>query len=46
MESAEPIFITVNLDPMHSNQKDGIENIHTMLRMNRPKGAIFTNLTQ
>ncbi len=33
-------------DPMCSNQKAGIENVHTMLRMILPKGTIFTNLTQ
>lgn len=33
-------------DPMRSNQKGGIENIHTMLRMIIPKGTVFTNLTQ
>lgn len=33
-------------DPMRSNQKGGIENIHTMLRMILPKGTIFTDLTQ
>lgn len=31
---------------MRSNQKAGIENIHTMLRMIIPKGTVFTNLTQ
>jgi IS30 family transposase len=33
-------------DPMRSNQKGGIENVHTMLRMILPKGTIFTDLTQ
>lgn len=33
-------------DPMRSNQKGGIENVHTMLRMILPKGTIFTGLTQ
>lgn len=33
-------------DPMRSNQKGGIENVHTMLRMIIPKGTVFTNLTQ
>ena len=33
-------------DPMRSNQKGGIENIHTMLRMILPKGTVFTDLTQ
>lgn len=33
-------------DPMRSNQKGGIENIHTMLRMIIPKGTVFTDLTQ
>lgn len=33
-------------DPMRSNQKAGIENIHTMLRMIIPKGTVFTDLTQ
>lgn len=33
-------------DPMRSNQKGGIENVHTMLRMILPKGTVFTNLTQ
>ena len=31
---------------MRSNQKAGIENVHTMLRMILPKGTVFTNLTQ
>ena len=31
---------------MRSNQKGGIENIHTMLRMIIPKGTVFTDLTQ
>ena len=33
-------------DPMRSNQKGGIENVHTMLRMIIPKGTVFTNLSQ
>lgn len=33
-------------DPMRSNQKGGIENVHTMLRMIIPKGTIFTDLSQ
>ncbi|MCD8300748.1 MAG: IS30 family transposase [Clostridiales bacterium] len=33
-------------DPMRSNQKAGVENIHTMLRMIIPKGTVFTDLTQ
>lgn len=33
-------------DPMRSNQKGGIENVHTMLRMIIPKGTVFTDLTQ
>ena len=33
-------------DPMRSNQKGGIENVHTMLRMIIPKGTVFTALTQ
>lgn len=33
-------------DPMRSNQKGGIENVHTMLRMIIPKGTVFTELTQ
>lgn len=33
-------------DPMQSNQKGGIENVHTMLRMILPKGTVFTDLTQ
>lgn len=33
-------------DPMRSNQKAGIENVHTMLRMIIPKGTVFTNLSQ
>ena len=33
-------------DPMRSNQKDGIENVHTMLRMILPKKTVFTDLTQ
>lgn len=32
-------------DPMRSNQKGGIENIHTMLRMILPKGTVFESLT-
>ena len=32
-------------DPMRSNQKGGIENVHTMLRMIIPKGTVFTDLT-
>ena len=33
-------------DPMRSNQKGGIENVHTMLRMILPKGTVFENLSQ
>ena len=33
-------------DPMRSNQKGGIENVHTMLRMILPKGTVFESLTQ
>lgn len=33
-------------DPMRSNQKGGIENVHTMLRMILPKKTVFENLTQ
>lgn len=33
-------------DPMRSNQKGGIENVHTMLRMIIPKGTVFEPLTQ
>lgn len=33
-------------DPIRSNQKAGIENVHTMLRMILPKGTVFTDLTQ
>ena len=33
-------------DPMRSNQKGGIENVHTMLRMILPKGTLFESLTQ
>ena len=33
-------------DPMRSNQKAGIENVHTMLRMVLPKGTVFERLTQ
>jgi len=33
-------------DPMRSNQKGGIENVHTMLRMILPKGTSFEWLTQ
>ncbi len=32
--------------PMRSNQKGGIEEVHTLLRMILPKGTIFTHLTQ
>lgn len=33
-------------DPMRSNQKAGIENVHTMLRMILPRGTVFEDLTQ
>ena len=33
-------------DPMRSNQKPGIENVHTMLRMIIPRGTVFTHLSQ
>lgn len=33
-------------DPMRSNQKGGIENVYTILRMILPKGTVFTDLTQ
>lgn len=33
-------------DPMRSNQKGGIEESHTLLRMIIPKGTVFTHLTQ
>lgn len=33
-------------DPMRSNQKGGIEEVHTMLRMILPKGTVFDWLTQ
>lgn len=33
-------------DPMRSNQKAGIENVHTMLWMILPKKTVFTDLTQ
>ena len=33
-------------DPMRSNQKGGIEEVHTLLRIILPKGTIFTHLTQ
>ena len=33
-------------DPMHSGQKDGLEQAHTMLRMVLPKGTSFEFLTQ
>lgn len=33
-------------DPMRSNQKGGIENVHTMLRMIIPKGTILEGYTQ
>lgn len=33
-------------DPMRSNQKGGIENVHTMLRMIIPKKTVFTHLSQ
>ena len=33
-------------DPMRSNQKAGIENVHAMLRMILPKGTVFEDLTQ
>lgn len=32
--------------PMRSNQKGGIENVHTILRMFLPKGTVFEPLTQ
>ena len=31
---------------MRSNQKGGIEEAHTLLRMIIPKGTVFTHLTQ
>ena len=34
------------LCPMRSNQKGGIGNVHTMLRMILPKGTVFKPLTQ
>lgn len=33
-------------DPMRSNQKGGIENVHTMLRMIIPKGTVLAPYTQ
>ena len=33
-------------DPMRSNQKGGIENVHTMLRMIIPKGTILEEYSQ
>ena len=33
-------------DPMRSNQKGGIENVHTMLRMILPKGTVLEGYTQ
>lgn len=33
-------------DPMRSNQKGGIEQVHTLLRMILPKGTVFEHLTQ
>lgn len=33
-------------DPMRSNQKAGIENVHTMLRMIIPKGTVLEGFTQ
>lgn len=33
-------------DPMRSNQKGGIENVHTMLRMIIPKGTVLEGCTQ
>ncbi len=33
-------------DPMRSNQKGGIENVHTMLRMIIPKGTVLEGYTQ
>lgn len=33
-------------DPMRSNQKGGIENVHTMLRMIIPKGTCLEGYTQ
>ena len=33
-------------DPMRSNQKGGIEQAHTLLRMILPKGTVFKYLTQ
>ena len=33
-------------DPMRSNQKDRVEEVHTLLRMILPKGTVFTHLTQ
>lgn len=33
-------------DPMRSDQKGGLEEAHTLLRMVLPKGTVFENLTQ
>ena len=33
-------------DPMRSNQKGGLEEAHTLLRMVIPKGTVFAGLTQ
>lgn len=33
-------------DPMRSNQKGGIEEVHTLLRMIIPEGTVFTHLPQ
>ena len=47
-QSSDGVFRThlYYCDPMRSNQKGGIENVHTMLRMILPKGTVFTDLTQ
>lgn len=44
--NGNPRTSTFYCDPMRSNQKGGIENVHTMLRMILPKGTVFTNLTR
>lgn len=41
-----PLHMIPYCDPMRSNQKAGIENVHTMLRMVLPKKTVFTDLTQ
>lgn len=44
--SGNPRTSVFYCDPMRSNQKAGIENVHTMLRMILPKGTVLEGYTQ